>query len=1840
MRILLYIICVFSVWGSLLAQNVTIDGVLTDIDNNDKMEGVSIKAIANGATVASTTSQNRGKYSLSFPVGSDYIIEYSKNGYVTKVMKINVSKVSDEDIPIGGKIFPPIDIDLFENRPSVDFSFTKKEPVVAWDWDAKSLQMDWDRDIHKRMKKKIDDLLAEADKKEKDNEAKYNQLIADADAHFGAEEYEQALAKYESAIKIPGREMEQHPNMRIAELDELLQAKEKEELLAQQSGEKYDQLIAEAQELRNKKEYDKAIDRFYAALDVKPDETYPLDQIDEINVLLKEKQVRQEYDQLIEMADNFLNQNSVQAAEEKYKKALGLFPNEQYPKDQLAKIQSKLKEAEERQKLKDQYNAAIAAADKHFDAEEWEQARERYQEAIDIESAATYPKARLEIVNKNLEELDAAREKKEQYDALVAEGDEALKNSQFDVAIQKYDEALGLFDEQYAKDQKAKAQGELDKLKNEEAKQSKIEELLAFAQTKLGAENFDGAIEDFDAILALDESNQTAIEGKANALKEKEELENLAERQEKFDQLVSEADAFFDAEDYASAKTKYEEANNVIENNDHVVKRITESEEKLNALASAEEKQEKINGILAEAKSFEDATSWNDALVKYEEVLNIDAENSAAQEGKIRVENKIKENKELEELELAYKNQISEADNLLGNNEYANAKKSYEEALKIKENDEYAQSKIKEIEQIMVEKAEEIAMLEAYQQALKTGDEAMENNSFDNAIEAYESALKIKEGDEEAQNKLEKAKNLKAQIEQFNTLKEEGKNLVSNKDWENAKAKYIEAKAINEDEEVQSQLKLIEEKLNELASAEEKEEQYKELIAKADEKEKADDLLGALETYKSALKIKEGDAFALSKIEELNLKIEALSAENKNEEAFKNAMEAAQKAFSNQDYAAAIESYDDALEIKEDATAQEGKAQAKAELAKLAADEEAYQSLLAEGKAKRQSDELLVAKEIYKKAQSQRPKDPVPQNAIVEIDELLRIKQEKEAAEQKNSVQDKLYQEKIAQAEVQVQNFKYEQAIDLYKEASKIKPDEELPRTKVKELRALLDQMAAQTDTSDKYDQKIKEADFAFSSKNYEKSIELYTEVLEVKKDEAYPKTQIAKAKAAIDQEMLGQLEDEFQQKMKKANSAFSAANYEEAINGYDEALKIKPSNPQATAKRNEAVQLLEKLRADELANSENQKKYEEAIAEADKLFDAKKYLDAKNKYEEALFYKGNDNYALVRRDEAMSLINLAIDTEKDKQYQKIIDKADEYFVAENYDKAKNLYNRAISLRNEDQYPKDKLAEIAGILSGSPKVEKGLEYLGEEESISLVEGAALLEQGEKARQNNRSQRTLERIYANEENFEEKLLSDKKQRIDVQTEFEGIKDHTNDGFDDYLGERQQLAVNLDDEIYQMSQQKQKEMTFESSAILRQNEQISFIVDDYNTIHEENSSKHLENADKLDDVKFAYEELNNSERTQAQNKWVGNDQELILIAEDLQLDTERAAIIRKKNEVEVYEINDYQLDARIMGQEDNYRKIQNLQDDALTAKMAMEDKQTDKMIIQAEMEKDLAALEVILSDKSYNESQENADSYLKSDAILVAAMEQYKETTADADDNRQQTVEEIKDIQQSADEQMRGRNNEKRKDIQDNLDEVENILILNEIARQEVDEEHEKTVTKINMEDDRMTQLRRAQDELDQRDRKGTQDKIENTLIANESSHEIKSKKVLENADALDALQASDITMQQMRNEASTEKHLDNQKNIDQGDYEKREKPIIPNSLGDEFPEGVTEKTYIKRDKDDVPVQVIVRRIVVVQGKGIEYRRIQTRNGVAYSRDGESITEAIWNKETQSADLVRN
>jgi hypothetical protein len=110
---------------------------------------------------------------------------------------------------------------------------------------------------------------------------------------------------------------------------------------------------------------------------------------------------------LIAEADGAFKGEQIRSAPKaKYSEALALKPQEKYPKDQLAAIDKKLaelaKKAEEDAKQKainEKYQAAIAVADAAFNAKTWDEAKAKYNDALDIKPAEKYPKDQLAAID-------------------------------------------------------------------------------------------------------------------------------------------------------------------------------------------------------------------------------------------------------------------------------------------------------------------------------------------------------------------------------------------------------------------------------------------------------------------------------------------------------------------------------------------------------------------------------------------------------------------------------------------------------------------------------------------------------------------------------------------------------------------------------------------------------------------------------------------------------------------------------------------------------------------------------------------------------------------------------------------------------------------------------------------------------------------------------------------------------------------------------------------------------------------------------------------------------------------------------------------------------------------------------------------------------------------------------------------------------------------------------------------------------------------------------------------------------------------------------------------------
>jgi tetratricopeptide (TPR) repeat protein len=114
----------------------------------------------------------------------------------------------------------------------------------------------------------------------------------------------------------------------------------------------YKEAIAKADAAFEKHEYVDAKTHYSKALELSPDEEYPKAQLEKVNKILAEiaakkaEEDEKQYKKFIEEADTFFGAKDYSAAKTQYQKASGIKPNEQYPKEQLAKVNDILAEQE------------------------------------------------------------------------------------------------------------------------------------------------------------------------------------------------------------------------------------------------------------------------------------------------------------------------------------------------------------------------------------------------------------------------------------------------------------------------------------------------------------------------------------------------------------------------------------------------------------------------------------------------------------------------------------------------------------------------------------------------------------------------------------------------------------------------------------------------------------------------------------------------------------------------------------------------------------------------------------------------------------------------------------------------------------------------------------------------------------------------------------------------------------------------------------------------------------------------------------------------------------------------------------------------------------------------------------------------------------------------------------------------------------------------------------------------------------------------------------------------------------------------------------------------------
>ena len=635
----------------------------------------------------------------------------------------------------------------------------------------------------------------------------YEGAITLADQALAREDFDAAKAGYMEALRL--KPAESYPADKITEIDSILNVQatlaaeaEAERLRLEAEAEaeqkrlaaeaeaaererleemaeldrKYNMALTSADSLFALNEYEHARTAYQNALHVKPRENHPQQRIEEIGRLLVQlAEVRKTYDAAIALADQALAREDFDAAGAGYRQALNAKPDETYPQEKLAEIETLIAtrarlaaeaeaeqkrlaaeleaeqqrlaseaEAAERERIAAlqaetdrQYNRVMAGADSLFSLNDYENALPVYRQALQIKPEENLPKLRIDEINNILVQLADAQKA---YDNAITLGDSALAAEDFDAARTAYRQA-----------QQSKPA--------ESYPAEKLAEIDSVTETRL-------------RLASEAEAEQLRLAAEAEAA-ERERIAALqAETNRQYSHALAGADSLFSLNDYANARTAYLQASQIKPEELRPQQQIEEIDRLLGQLAEAQKAYDNAITIADKALADED---FDAAMTAYRQARqakpseSYPAEKLAEIDSLIETQTRLAAEAEAEKARLAaeaeaaeqarqdalrieqerlYRLVIAGADSLFTLNDLQNSRSGYQKALQIRPEELHPQQQIAQIDKVLNEREEARKMQEQvqkeYQETVALADRLLKNREYAESRTAWLKAQEIR----------------------------------------------------------------------------------------------------------------------------------------------------------------------------------------------------------------------------------------------------------------------------------------------------------------------------------------------------------------------------------------------------------------------------------------------------------------------------------------------------------------------------------------------------------------------------------------------------------------------------------------------------------------------------------------------------------------------------------------------------------------------------------------------------------------------------------------------------------------------------------------------------------------------------------------------------------------------------------------------------------------------------------------------------------------------------------------------------------------------------------------
>lgn len=652
----LVILLSFSIF-SMGQGKLSLRGKVYAYEDEDQkpLGGVELRLFENMRPVNALTTDQDGRYQFELKLMYEYVIQVDKPGYIPFMYRILTETSPEAKDQL--HIFD-FDIALYPNIEGLDYSYFDERPVAVIYYRKSEEEFVFDEFHYEEIENELDRIYEEYEYLLR---LKYDSLMNEADDLYIYEVYDDAEKLYKEAMVL--KPDEEWPKERLQEIDE------------QRAGgnEEYNKLVARADRHYREEELEEALNYYGQAAEADQSKDYPLDMIEKIETEIEDAILKAEneelYEELIQTADQALDEGNLNTALVDYQEAASIFPERPYPTSQARKVSLMIAQREGRLEEEKQYLALMEEGNKLMNREAWDAARKRFEQAGKLKPNEKQPRRKLDEIAQILEELrqsDEYRIREQTYRRMIARADSLFALREYGPARMSYANAMSIMPTRvYPRDQMR---------------------------------------------LILEKEDQLAA-----ARDEQEDLERL------YGSYIEKAETYFNDRNFLLSKDYYERAQKLFPDRDGPAGKIAEIDQLMAQMEESEAqklREERIGeyrNLIAEGDAYLKEEEYKLALAVYEEAQEMLPKEPTANNKIKNVQTILQRQEEQERqarlAEERYRSNIYKADDFFFQDDYDSAKVYYTLALAYMPGDDYLAEKLKAIE-----KAEKEAVTGKYRE--------------------------------------------------------------------------------------------------------------------------------------------------------------------------------------------------------------------------------------------------------------------------------------------------------------------------------------------------------------------------------------------------------------------------------------------------------------------------------------------------------------------------------------------------------------------------------------------------------------------------------------------------------------------------------------------------------------------------------------------------------------------------------------------------------------------------------------------------------------------------------------------------------------------------------------------------------------------------------------------------------------------------------------------------------------------------------------------------------------------------------------------------------------------